>query len=163
MKELEELRGYAVGADLALVNAIRALIRTHPEPMALAHALSVSQQQGLVVLLGSGAPTDKAIADYHATWEALMSPWEEAPLATSLAIAANGPPPALTERHSANLRLVVLRISRPLGGFEVGQLRPDGLPVVRAKIAAGDGAIGGLFQSHRKDRGAGPQSVDDVL
>lgn len=71
MKELEELRGYAVGADLALVNAIRALISSHPDQRGLASALERAQQDGLVVLLNSGAPTDKAIECYHATWEAL--------------------------------------------------------------------------------------------
>lgn len=79
MKELEDLRAYALGSSLALLDAIRAIIRTHPDPMALSHALETAQQQGLVVLLGSGAPTDKAIADYQQTWEAVLSPWEEAP------------------------------------------------------------------------------------
>lgn len=77
--DLEDLRGYSVGSSLALVNAVRAIIRTHPQPEALAHALKTAQQQGLVVLLGSRAPTDKAIADYHLMWEALTDPWSEAP------------------------------------------------------------------------------------
>lgn len=77
--ELEELRAYTLGANLALLNAVRALMRTHPEPKALAHALETAQQQGLVVLLGSGAQTDKAISDYQHTWEAVMESWEEAP------------------------------------------------------------------------------------
>jgi hypothetical protein len=77
--ELEELRSYALGSNLALLNAVRALIRTHPEPRALAHAMETSQQQGLTFLLGSPAQTDKAISHYQQTWEAVMEPWAEAP------------------------------------------------------------------------------------
>lgn len=69
--DLEELRGYAVGATMAIGNAVRALMEIHPDPALLAQVMERTRQEGLVVLLNSRAQTDKAIASYQETWDLL--------------------------------------------------------------------------------------------
>ena len=71
MNELEELRGYTVGATMALGNAVRALMELHPNPAHLAQVMERTRQEGLVVLLNSKAQTDKAIDSYQETWDLL--------------------------------------------------------------------------------------------
>ncbi len=78
MNELQKLRGNALGTNMALMNAVRALIRTHPQPLELAKALNQSREEGLAPLLLSKDKTDSAVAAYQDTWEAMIH-WANTP------------------------------------------------------------------------------------
>lgn len=70
--DLEELRGFTTGANLAFLNLMRAVIQTHPNPQALALALEGCRQDGLVVLTNSTHNVDKAIETFHGVWESAL-------------------------------------------------------------------------------------------
>jgi hypothetical protein len=70
--DLEELRGFTTGANLAFLNLMRAVIHTHPNPQALAAALEGCRQDGLVVLTNSTHNVDKAIETFHGVWDAAL-------------------------------------------------------------------------------------------
>lgn len=75
MTEIEELRSFATGANIAFLNLMRAVIQTHPNPQALAAELEVCRQQGLVVLTNSPHNVDKAIENFHGVWDAALLGW----------------------------------------------------------------------------------------
>lgn len=72
MQTLEELRSYTVGANMAFLNLMRAVIQTHPDQKALASALEGCHQDGLVVLTNSTHNVDKSIEVFHEVWEASL-------------------------------------------------------------------------------------------
>lgn len=72
METLEELRSFTVGANMAFLNLVRAVIETHPNPQALAEALERCRQDGLVVLTNSPHNVDKSIEVFHEVWEAAL-------------------------------------------------------------------------------------------
>lgn len=70
--DLEELRGYTVGCSLALLNLMRAVIQTHPNPQALLPAMERCRQEALVVLTTSPHNMDKTLESFHEMWDAAL-------------------------------------------------------------------------------------------
>lgn len=67
MDELKQLKADLAGMQTALGTAIRALMKTHPNPAALAAAMELEHQESIAVLTNMSI-SDRVLEAYHVAW-----------------------------------------------------------------------------------------------
>jgi hypothetical protein len=67
MDDAADIRASVMGFQIAYGSAMRALIKTHPDPLALVGAMNLEHQESIALLTASMAP-DEVIEAFHVAW-----------------------------------------------------------------------------------------------